>query len=276
MSSTISFTQLAEQFTRAAAAIEELEDLKIKYKNLNDMLVINNQERFVRTDIVDELANLKLKYGFLQQVNKDLTQEILSVKNDSKKLEDKVQTLTEDLARCVDQRDDLEKQRGYLMERHEKQRQGHLDDIDDLVRENRMLTIELEDVKNKNSELIAALLDRYSVKQSEKKEDMYTTHRIRSLCSQVDTSRLKHKCSDHYNVTSRAGKEFRVKDHPDAPTGTILCKIDDDETFLVQGICDKGFVWGYQNNDKTVSAYGPKDSVTDFENDGWYNYNNYK
>lgn len=254
MSSTISFTQLAEQFTRAAAAIEELEALK-------------------------------LKYVFLQQVNKDLTQEILSYKNlesyknEAKKLEDKVQTLTEDLARCIDQRDDLEKQRGYLMERHEKQRQGHLDDIDDLTSKNRMLTIELEDVKNKNSELIAALLDRYSVKQSEKKddtEDMYTTHRIHSLCSQVDTSRLKHLCFDHYHVTSRVGKKFRVKDHPNAPTGTILCKLEDDETFLVQGICDKGIVWGYLNDEETVGMYSSNKSIIDFEDDGWYNYNDYK
>lgn len=257
MSSTISFTQLAEQFTRAAAAIEELE-------------------------------GLKLKYGFLQQVNKSLTQEILSYKNlesyknDTKELEYKVQTLTEDLARCIDQRDDLEKQRGYLMERHEKQRQGHLDDIDDLTSKNRMLTIELEDVKNKNSELIAALLDRYSVKQSEKK-DIYPkplpyTSTIRSLCSQVDTSRLKHRCFDHYHVTSRVGKEFRVKDHPDAPTGTILCKLGDDadETFLVQGICDKGIVWGYLNDEETVSMYSSNESIIDFEDDGWYNYNNYK
>lgn len=152
--STISFTQLAEQFAKAAAAFDELESLKRKYNYIKEVNEAIDKDRFERMQKICDLEDnckilnaeiVELKNSNIQLIKehyqidnqlyknvrleekcKQLHDEVVSLKRNFNvnievaKLKSQIETLSNDLARCVEQRDDLEKEVEIVKAKHRK------------------------------------------------------------------------------------------------------------------------------------------------------------
>lgn len=150
--STISFTQLAEQFAKAAADAEELANLKIKYdyvKNLNNTLENERLEH-------NQCFNLQMeRLLFIQQLEEKIDKlggEVYEHKSTNKQL--------------VKELDDVkEKNRWLVRELEDLKEKNQHEDLEDLKKTQYNLEDEIKDLKEKNRKLVAALIDQVGIKE---------------------------------------------------------------------------------------------------------------
>lgn len=238
--STISFTQLSEQFAKAAADVEELANLKIKYdyvKNLNNTL---ENERLEHNH---KCFNLQMeRLLFIQQLEEKIDKlggEVYEHKSTNKQL--------------VKELDDVkEKNRWLVRELEDLKEKNQHEDLKDLKKTQYNLEDEIKDLKEKNRKLVAALIDQVSNEQTSKKD--------------VDKSRLKTKCGNHYHVNNMFGTEFQVRD-TGIKIGAVFHK--GLESFIVQGHCSEGYCWGFYNDNKYVSTIDNLKTIADLKRHGW-------